>query len=75
MAQLPSGKLPTAVLQKANADKPTETTPFLDEVKETVARLRAGKVLGVRNICTKSLKAGGQAMISGLNAVLAATLW
>ncbi|KAG0720925.1 LINE-1 retrotransposable element ORF2 protein [Chionoecetes opilio] len=44
----------------------------LDEVREAVAKLRGGKAAGVCNISAELLKAGGEAMIRGLHAVLAA---
>ena len=47
-----------------------ETTPSLDEVKEAVVRLRVGKRARICNLSAGLLKAGGEAMIHGLQAVL-----
>ncbi|KAG0711023.1 Iron-sulfur protein NUBPL [Chionoecetes opilio] len=56
-----------------DADPPIdETAPSLDEVREAVAKLRGGKAAGVCNISAELLKAGGEAMIRGLHAVLTA---
>ena len=49
-----------------------EAAPSIDEVKEAVARLRGGKAAGICNINVELLKAGGEAMIRGLHAVLTA---
>ena len=38
--------------------------------KEAVAKLTGGKAAGICNISAELLKAGGQAMICGLHAVL-----
>ena len=73
MADPPSGQLPVAGLQMAEANPPIdEAPPSLDEVREAVARLRGGKAPGVCNISAELLKAGGEAMTRGLHAVLTA---
>lgn len=42
------GKFPTVKLQIVDADPPTyETTPSLEEVNESVVRLKGGEVPGV----------------------------
>ena len=46
--------------------------PSLDEVKEAVTRLRSGKAAGICNISAELLKAGDEAMIRELHAVLTA---
>ena len=58
---------PSGYLQTIN-----EVAASLDEVKEAVARLRGGKATGICNISAELLKAGGEAMIHGLHAVLIA---
>ena len=69
----PSGQLQTAGLQALDADPPIdETAPSFDEVKKAVGRLRGGKAAGVCNISAELLKAGGDAAIRGLHAVLTA---
>ena len=49
-----------------------KTAPSIGDVKEAVAKLRGGKAAGVCNLSEELLKAGGEAMISGLHAVLTA---
>ena len=49
-----------------------ETAPSIDDIKEAVAKLRAEKAAGVCSISAELLKAGGEAMIRGLHAVLTA---
>ena len=62
----PSGQLRTAGLQTLDADPPIdETAPSIGDVKEQLAA-------GVCNISVELLKAGGEAMIRGLHAVLTA---
>ena len=69
----PSGQLRTAGLQTLDADPPIdETAPSIGDVKEAVAKLRGGKAAGICNISAELLKAGGEAMIRGLHAVLTA---
>ena len=73
MVDPPSRQLTTTGLETLEADPPIdETPPSLDEVREAVARLRGGKAPGVCNISAELLKAGGEAMIHGLHAVLTA---
>ena len=72
-AKVPSGQLRTAGLQTLDADPPIdETAPSIGDVKEAVAKLRGGKAAGICNISAELLKAGGEAMIRGLHAVLTA---
>ncbi|KAG0713018.1 X-linked retinitis pigmentosa GTPase regulator-interacting protein 1 [Chionoecetes opilio] len=69
----PTEQLHTTGLQAVDADPPIdETAPSLDEVREAVAKLKGGKAAGVCNISAELLKAGGEAMIRGLHAVLTA---
>ncbi|KAG0723422.1 Transposon TX1 uncharacterized protein [Chionoecetes opilio] len=69
----PTEQLHTTGLQAVDADPPIdESAPSLDEVREAVAKLRGGKAAGVCNISAELLKAGGEAMIHGLHAVLTA---
>ncbi|KAG0729261.1 Retrovirus-related Pol polyprotein from type-2 retrotransposable element R2DM [Chionoecetes opilio] len=69
----PTEQLHTTGLQAVDADPPIdETAPSLDEVREAVAKLKGGKAAGVCNISSELLKAGGEAMIRGLHAVLTA---
>ncbi|KAG0724898.1 Transposon TX1 uncharacterized protein [Chionoecetes opilio] len=69
----PSEQLHTTGLQTVDADPPIdETAPSLDEVREAVAKLKGGKAAAVCNISAELLKAGGEAMIRGLHAVLIA---
>ncbi|KAG0711895.1 LINE-1 retrotransposable element ORF2 protein [Chionoecetes opilio] len=69
----PTEQLHTTGLQAVDADPPIDkTAPSLDEVREAVAKLRGGKAAGVCNISAELLKAGGEAMIRGLHAVLTA---
>ena len=73
MINPPSGRLQTTGLQVVDADPPiNEAAPSIDEVKEAVAKLRGGKALGICNMSTEFLKAGGKTMIHGLHAVLTA---
>ena len=61
------------MLQTLDADPPIdETAPSIDDVKEAVAKLRGGKAAGICNISAELLKAGSEAMIHGLHAVLTA---
>ena len=42
-----------------DADPPiNETAPSIDDVKETVAKLKDGKVAGISNVSAELLKAG-----------------
>ena len=69
----PSGQLQSAGLQTLDVDPPIdETAPSIGDVKEAVAaKLRGGKAAaGICNISAELLKAGGEAMILGLDAVL-----
>ena len=73
MVDPPSRQPRTAGLQMLEADPPiNETAPSIDDVKEPVAKLRGGKAAGICNISAELLKAGGEAMIHGLHAVLTA---
>ena len=73
MAAPPAERLRGDGVQTLDADPPiNEATPSLDEVKEAVDRLRGGKAPGVCNVSAELLKAGGEAMIRGLHAVLTA---
>ena len=73
MGEPPSGQLPLAGVQIAAADPPLdETPPSLAKVREAVRKLKGGKAAGVCNISAEMLKAGGEAMIHGLHAVLTA---
>ena len=66
-----SGRLQTTGLQMAQPDPPiNEAPPSLDEVREAVSKLKGRKAAGVCNISVELLKAGGEAMIHGLHAVL-----
>ena len=68
-----SEQLQTTGLQMMDADRPiNEAALSIDEVKEAMAKLRCGKAAGICNISAKLLKAGGEAMIHGLHAVLTA---
>ena len=49
-----------------------EPAPSIDDVKESVAKLRGGKAVGICTISAELLKAEGEAMIRGLHAVLTA---
>ena len=49
-----------------------ETAPFIGVVKAAVAKLKGGKAAGICNISAELPKAGGEAMIRGLRAVLTA---
>ncbi len=72
MADPPSGQLPIG-LQGADADPPIdESPPSLDEVRESVAKLRGGKAPGICNINAEMLKAGGETMTHGFDAVMSA---
>ena len=51
-----------------------ETAPSIYDVKEAVAKLREGNAACVCNISAELLKAGDEAMIRGLHAVLTA-IW
>ena len=69
----PSGWLQTTGLQVMNADLIiNKAASSFDEVKEAVAKLRGGKAAGIFNISADLLKAGGEAMIRGLHAILTA---
>ena len=56
-----------SILQSDSLDPPS-----IDEVKEAVAKLTDGKAADICNISAELLKAGGEAMIHGLHAVLTA---
>ena len=61
------------MLQVVDADQPiNKAAPSIDEVKEVVGKLRGGKAAGLCNFSAELLKAGGEAMIHGLHAVLTA---
>ncbi|KAG0728585.1 hypothetical protein GWK47_032183 [Chionoecetes opilio] len=69
----PAEQLHTTGLREVDADPPIdETAPSLDEVRKAVAKLRGRKAAGVCYISAKLLKAGDEAMICGLHAVLTA---
>ena len=71
MAEPPSGELPSAGIQPLVAVPPLdEAVPSLDEVKKAVARLKSGRAAGVCDIPAELVKAGGEAMIRGLHAVI-----
>lgn len=73
VAEPPNRQLPLAGVQVAPADPPlVDTPPSLTEVREAVSKLKCGKAAGVCNISAEMLKAGGEAMIHGLHAVLSA---
>ena len=73
MAEPPSRQLSLAGVQMAAADPPVdETPPSLAEVRKAVGKLKCGKAAGICNISVEMLKAGGEAMIHGLHAVLSA---
>ena len=58
-----------------DADLPiNQAAPSIDEVKEAVEKLTDGKATGICNLSAELLKAGGEAMIHGLHAVLT-TVW
>ena len=64
----PSRQLQTTSLQMVDVDPPiNETAPSLDEVKETVTRLRGGKAAGICNISAELLKAGGRWVAGGID--------
>ena len=59
--------------QTLDADPPfDETAASMGDVKEAVAKLRGGKAAGICNISVELRKAGGEALIRGLHAVLTA---
>ena len=67
----PSGRFQTTGLQVTDADPSVnEAAPSIDEVKEAVAKLRGRNAADICNISAELLKAGGEAMIHGLHAVL-----
>ena len=69
----PSRQLQTAGLQILDADPPIgKIAPSIDDVKKAVTKLRGRKAADIYNISVELLKAGGEAMISGLLAVLTA---
>ncbi|XP_045101313.1 uncharacterized protein LOC123498214 [Portunus trituberculatus] len=72
MVDPPSGQLRTAGLQMLDPDLLIdETTPYINDVKEAVAKLRDGKTYyGICNISAELLKAWGEAMIRWLHAVM-----
>ena len=73
MADPPTSQLPVAGQRPLVADPPIdEAPPSIDEVRRAVARLKGGKAAGVCGIAAELLKAGGEAMIHGLHAVLSA---
>ena len=56
-----------------DADLPIDkAAPSIDEVKEAVAKLSGGKATGICDMSAELLKAGGEAIIHGLHAVLTA---
>ena len=60
-------------MQTLDADPPIdETAHSIGDVKEAVAKMRCGKAAGICNISAELHKAGGDAMIRGLHAVLTA---
>ena len=74
----PRGQLQTVGLQiglQIVADPPRdENAPSIDDVKEAVAKIMGRRATGICNIIAKLLKAGDEAMIHGLHAILTA-LW
>lgn len=71
----PSRQLSLAGLQMAAPDRPTGETPLsLVEIREAVRKLKGGKAAGICNISAEMLKAGGEAMIRELHAILSA-MW
>ena len=63
----PTGQLQITGLQMVDADPPiNEAPPYIDEIKEAVAKLRGGKAADNCNISAELLKAGCKAMIIGL---------
>merc|ERR1712035_27581 len=73
MAEPPSRPLSAAGVEIATADPPVdEAPPSLAEVREAVNKLKGRKAAGICNISAEMLKAGGEAMIHGLHAVLSA---
>ena len=73
MASAPRGQLQTEGAEPLVPDPPISVDPpSLAEVREAVAKLKSGKAPGVCGIPGELLKAGGGAMIHGLNAVLTA---
>ena len=72
----PSGQLQTAGLQMLDADPPIdETAPSIGNVNEAVAKLRGGMAAGICNISAELLKAGGEAMIRGLQHAVLTAVW
>ena len=68
-----TGQLQATGLQVMDADPPfNEAAPSIDKVIEAVAKLRDEKIADICNISAELLKAGGEAMIHGLHAVLTA---
>ena len=66
-----SGQLQTTGLQVMDAHLSIyEAASSIEEVKVVVAKLRGGKAAGICNMSAELLKAGGEAMICGLHAVL-----
>ena len=73
VAEPPSRQLSLAGVEISAAVPPVdESPPSLAEVREAVNKLKSGKAAGVCNISAEMLKAGGEAMIQGLHAVLCA---
>ncbi len=73
MPDSPTGQFQAALLLTLDSDPPIDVaTHSLDEVRKAVADLKGGKVPGGCNISVELLKAGGEAMIHGLHAVLTA---
>ena len=69
----PTGWLQTTGLQVLNADPSiNQAAPSIDKVKETVAKWWDGKAAGICNISAELLKAGSEAMIRVLHAILTA---
>lgn len=67
----PSWEFPVNGSKEVDADPPIdERPPTLVAIREAMAKLRSGKSPGICNISAELLRAGGEAMISGLQAVL-----
>ena len=68
-----SGQLQTAGLPSLDADPPIdETASSIDDFKETVAKLRGGKAACICTISMELHRAGSEAIISEMYAVLTA---
>ena len=69
----PSRQFQTGGLYTVDAVPPIDkAAPSIDDFKETVAKFRGEKIAGICNIKADLLKAGGEAMIRSLHAVLTA---